>query len=199
MYHFRKKTLKEGRSCRFTLYRNEDPLSFEEFISLIQDSVPFRFFYIDLLQKQIPFGVYRWETPPVSQPGTDRLFEFVVTESHEIDLPADPGPFHSYFKELADSETVAVFENLGGDARLIAPEPDRPQRNYSHIEAFTKTAPLQLQHDLWRKVGEVMEKQLSDRPIWLNTAGGGVAWLHIRLDSSPKYYRHRPYADDVPH
>ncbi len=25
-------------------------------------------------------------------------------------------------------------------------------------------------------------------------AGLGVAWLHIRLDDRPKYYRHAPYA-----
>ena len=30
-------------------------------------------------------------------------------------------------------------------------------------------------------------------PTWVSTAGGGVAWLHVRLDSAPKYYTHRPY------
>ncbi|MGI9175867.1 MAG: DUF6940 family protein [Rhodothermales bacterium] len=24
--------------------------------------------------------------------------------------------------------------------------------------------------------------------MWLSTAGGGVSWLHVRLDSRPKYY-----------
>jgi hypothetical protein len=32
------------------------------------------------------------------------------------------------------------------------------------------------------------------QPIWLSTAGMGVAWLHIRLDERPKYYSHKPYA-----
>ena len=32
-----------------------------------------------------------------------------------------------------------------------------------------------------------------DAPTWVSTAGGGVAWLHVRLDSAPKYYTHRPY------
>ncbi len=30
-------------------------------------------------------------------------------------------------------------------------------------------------------------------PLWLSTAGGGVAWLHVRLDSRPKYYGYSPY------
>ena len=36
------------------------------------------------------------------------------------------------------------------------------------------------------------------RPLWLNTSGAAVAWLHVRLDSSPKYYRHREYAMPSP-
>jgi len=38
-----------------------------------------------------------------------------------------------------------------------------------------------------------MQKQISDRPTWLSTAGLGVYWLHLRLDSRPKYYRYQPY------
>ena len=37
------------------------------------------------------------------------------------------------------------------------------------------------------------EPDVQTLPIWLNTAGGGVAWLHIRLDHRPKYYRYLPY------
>jgi hypothetical protein len=48
---------------------------------------------------------------------------------------------------------------------------------------------------LWRNVGETMQQRITDRPVWLNTAGGGVSWLHVRLDSWPKYYRFRPYTE----
>jgi hypothetical protein len=36
------------------------------------------------------------------------------------------------------------------------------------------------------------------RPLWLSTAGGGVDWVHMRLDDQPKYYRHLPWRDRVP-
>jgi hypothetical protein len=90
---------------------------------------------------------------------------------------------------------VTDFPNLGGDAQLIVPlpDPEHPKANYSHIGVFTENAPLEQQHDLWQMVGRITSEQLSDRPIWLNTAGGGVAWLHVRLDARPKYYLHRPY------
>ena len=34
---------------------------------------------------------------------------------------------------------------------------------------------------------------LSDQPLWVSTCGLGVYWLHVRLDSFPKYYRYAPY------
>ena len=30
-------------------------------------------------------------------------------------------------------------------------------------------------------------------PIWFSTSGSGVAWLHFRLDSRPKYYTYKPF------
>lgn len=38
-----------------------------------------------------------------------------------------------------------------------------------------------------------MSQRLGLKPVWLNTAGGGVPWLHIRLDDQPKYYRYQAY------
>ncbi len=38
-----------------------------------------------------------------------------------------------------------------------------------------------------------MLKRVSRKPVWLNTAGGGVAWLHVRLDDRPKYYGYQNY------
>ncbi|NGP77867.1 hypothetical protein G3570_14560 [Balneolaceae bacterium YR4-1] len=197
MFRFQKTVIQEGESYQFLLSRDEEPLRYKYFISLLQDSESFRSFYINLLKEEIPFKAYQWETPPVTRDNYDRRFEFVVYKSPGIDLPADPGPFRSYFRNLQLGEQVAVFDNLGGDARLVAPVPVRPSNNYSHIGVFTESAPLDQQHVLWKETGRVTEKMLSNRPLWLNTAGGGVAWLHIRLDSIPKYYRHRPYARDA--
>jgi len=45
----------------------------------------------------------------------------------------------------------------------------------------------------WKLVGGAMERRLGPRPVWLSTAGGGVAWLHVRLDDRPKYYGYAQY------
>lgn len=43
-------------------------------------------------------------------------------------------------------------------------------------------------------MGETIQQRVSASLLWLITAGMGVFWLHLRLDSRPKYYSHRPYA-----
>ena len=40
---------------------------------------------------------------------------------------------------------------------------------------------------------QALLQRLGARPVWLSTAGGGVDWLHVRLDDRPKYYRHREW------
>ena len=197
MYRFKKNVLEEGESRKYILFQNEEPLRYENFLSLLQKETAFRSFFIELLSEEIPFDAYQWETPPVTLSTVGRQFEFVIHNSPGIDLPPDPGPFRSYFRDLPEGESIAAFDNLGGDARLIAPAPVRQGLNYSHIGAFIKSAPIEQQQALWQKTGRLTEELLSERPLWLNTAGGGVAWLHIRLDTRPKYYRHRPYAEDM--
>lgn len=85
------------------------------------------------------------------------------------------------------------FPNLGGDALLVVPAPGEPLSAYPHIGTFVRHAPREQRDRLWQRVGEVMTERLGQQPVWLNTAGTGVAWLHVRLDDRPKYYQHEPY------
>lgn len=192
MFQFQKTIIAEGQSFKYILYQQEEQLRYIDFIILLQQDEQFRSFFINTLS-DIPFHAYQWETPPVTSSTVDQSFEFVINNNPGIDLPPDPGPFRQYFNSANSEEEIAVFNNLGNDAKLIAPAPLQQDLNYSHIGVFTGEAPIRQQHRLWQRVGEVTEELISDDPLWLNTAGGGVAWLHIRLDSRPKYYRHRPF------
>lgn len=194
MYQFQQSRFNEGQSCKYILYQQKERLEYADFIKLLQQEEQFRSFFINVLT-DLPFSAFQWETPPVSSSTTGQPFEFVVHNSPDIDLPPDPGPFRQYFNASGTGEDIVVFNNLGNDARLIAPTP--PERNYSHIGRFTSVAPLAQQHNLWQTVGRVTEELISEEYLWLNTAGGGVAWLHVRLDSQPKYYRHQPYISNV--
>jgi hypothetical protein len=44
---------------------------------------------------------------------------------------------------------------------------------------------------------EAEELLQAGRRFWISTSGLGVPWVHVRLDSYPKYYQYRPYAQGV--
>ena len=93
------------------------------------------------------------------------------------------------------SEDVETFSNLGRDAVMVVPCPVGSDSAYGHLASFTRDAPEPQQHELWKAVGKAMQNRLSDKPVWLSTAGMGVSWLHVRLDDRPKYYGFAPYRE----
>lgn len=70
---------------------------------------------------------------------------------------------------------------------------------YAHLADFIKTAPAVQQLQLWKKLAEETIRRLSSlsdgQKLWISTSGLGVSWLHIRLDSVPKYYNYEPYQE----
>lgn len=139
-----------------------------------------------------PWASFRWETPPLLERDLDEPFEFVVIDSPELMASPDPTPFAGHFRR-AGQRPIAQFANLGGDAQLLVPCPLAEEDAYTHLACFVRRAPKPQQRALWHEVGLAMERRAGDIPVWLNTAGSGVAWLHVRLDDQPKYYAHAPY------
>ena len=136
---------------------------------------------------------FYWETPPVNKNIVNRVFEFVEIESHLLEqLTVNKKPFETYFNS-ANEEQVVAFDNLGGDARLVVPCPGKCNREYPHIAVFIRTAPVEQVTAFWKKVGSEVISALSASNMWISTAGTGVAWLHVRLDSYPKYYSYNEY------
>jgi len=166
-------------------------VSYAHAIHQWQNDSGFREFFISTL-KNSPFQAYRWETPPVTITTADQPFEFVLLDSPDIAVDPDPTPFFEHFVNK-EPEDVVEFPSLGGDSILIAPCPDTALSNYGHLAAYLRNSHEPQQHLLWQLVGAVMQRRISSKPVWLNTAGGGVAWLHVRLDDQPKYYQHAAY------
>lgn len=192
MYSSRRHVVRDGQVHRFNLLDGGDALSYAAVLDSWENDESFRSFFLMLL-KEVPFSAYRWETPPVTSHNRDQPFEFAIVRDPKLEVAPDPSPFAAH---LAEAEAdVAVFKNLGGDADLVAPCPQGPETAYGHLASFAREAPASQNHTLWQTVAQVMKRRIGDRPIWLSTAGGGVAWLHVRLDIRPKYYQHRPYAD----
>lgn len=141
-----------------------------------------------------PHDAFAWETVPSSATTSQRSFEDVIVHSPALArVSPDPAPFQARFAAAIDG--ICTFQNLGGDARLIAPAPLVADDCYTHLATFVRRAPREQVHALWREVGRAVAEhwQSSSDVIWVSTAGLGVHWLHVRLDRRPKYYRHAPF------
>lgn len=167
------------------------PIGFADVLHRWQDDAVFREFFISLLANA-PYSAFRWETPPITSSSVDRPFEFALLDSPELETEPDPDAFAEHFR-TSPSDDVVSFPNLNHDAVLVVPRPLGHSSAYGHIAAFVREAPDAQKHLLWRLVGNLMEHRLGSTPVWLSTAGGGVPWLHVRLDQRPKYYGHAPY------
>lgn len=192
MFGYKLDILNRGRVHKYEVINNEEPMSYADALDLWRHDEPFRSFFISLLA-DVPFSAYRWETPPVTLNTINREFEFVLLDSPLLVRPSDKKPFSSYFTAAESDAGIVVFENLGKDALLVVPSPQGDDFAYAHLAAFTRNGPDSQVHALWQMVGQTMQQSISNKPIWLSTEGSGVSWLHIRLDSRPKYYGFSPY------
>ena len=72
--------------------------------------------------------------------------------------------------------------------------------SYAHLASFIMNSPYSQANFLWQKVATVTKEKLmalgGHEKVWISTSGLGVAWLHVRLDTVPKYYNWEPYQMD---
>jgi hypothetical protein len=195
MWSFRTEPLPNNRGMHVAVDLDSQPASFADVVRAWTDDASFRSLFVEQLA-DVPYTAFRWETPPVTESTLTRPFEFVVLDSPGLARRPDPEAFAEHFG-AARKDGVVVFPNLGGDAIMVVPFPLVSASAYGHLAAFVREAPETQQHALWRSVGKAMAQRVGSKPVWLSTAGGGVSWLHVRLDDRPKYYGHGPYRRDA--
>jgi len=182
-----------GRGERVRILREGAALAFGDALDALRGDEGFRAFLLAELAAA-PYPAFFWETPPITREGLARPFEYVTIAAPGLDcVQADPRSFAAQLRAAPKGATVTAFANLSGDARLTAPRPLGPLGCYAHLAAFLRGAPAAQQHDLLALTAAKAAEALSGRPLWISTAGLGVFWLHVRLDSRPKYYSHAPY------
>lgn len=132
--------------------------------------------------RAVPYEAWFWECIRVS----DGPFECVALDAPALARQvADPSAFAEHLVA-----PVNAFRSLGGDAVLIAPS---PTGSYPHLAAFLRSAPADQTDAFLCAIGEAIAGWSGASPPWLSTAGLGVPWLHARLDTRPKYFRHAAY------
>lgn len=142
-----------------------------------------------------PFAACFWETTPVRPRAAATPVRFVVLDAPTlVRMPEDPRPFADHLRAGAGRPEARAFDSLGRDARLVAPTHGGGYP-HAHLAAFLRAAPPEHAAAWWSALGREVEVWLTTRaePLWVSTSGLGVAWLHGRLDTRPKYYQHAPY------
>jgi hypothetical protein len=179
----------EDRVRTFRVLRGGAPLSWSAVPRALSEAADVRAVLTRTLQNS-PHEAFFWECRPWR--GGDPTFEFVLVPTARFSpMTASPRAFAARF----DDALVASFDSLGGDARLLAPRPLGRPDDALHLARFVRRAPPAQVEALWIAVGdELAAWRRADRgPLWLSTSGLGVPWLHVRIDSRPKYYTHAVY------
>ena len=180
------------RGIRSVLIADDEAMPFRAFFRLLRGNPSFADWFSAQLAA-FPSAAFYWELPPLTKATIDAAAEFVLIDAPGLaGISPEPQPFSGYFARATDE--IVVFPNLGGDALLVVPTPAAPDDVYPHLATFLRGAPAGQVRALWRRSAETLIGGLGNTPLWLSTAGGGVAWLHVRIDRVPKYYSHRPYA-----
>jgi len=178
---------------RVRVSQRDQPLPYSAAIELWRTDDDFRGWFNRLLAA-VPFPAYFWECPPITNACAGRDFEFVLVDSPGLDcVEPDPAAFAGEFDRAPAATTIMTLPNLGSDALLIIPRPLTAWSAYGHLAAFARHAPPEQVQALWQAVAAALAGRIGERPVWLSTAGLGVSWLHLRLDSRPKYYRYAPF------
>ncbi len=190
MWNTKETILRSNQISRFELFKNNQLLSRRNVIENWINDNDFRRYYNSIL-KTSNFESFFWENPPINQIELDKSYEFVLVKSTRLNqIKADLEPFREYFNT---NQSIVTFPNIRGDATLIVPTPQSHLTTYAHLAEFVRNAPEDQIDDFWKQVGVSYKNHIGLQQKWLSTSGLGVYWLHVRIDSSPKYYQFTTY------
>ncbi|MEL6812817.1 MAG: hypothetical protein AAFP76_15925 [Bacteroidota bacterium] len=191
-FHVNQMVMDGGKVVKFSLHdHSQNRLSWREVLNLWTQDETFVQCYNDLLS-HAPFESFYWEHPPITTEELVRPYEFVLVRGGGILDGIQPN-WSRFAGHFEGSEKVVSFYNLGKDAKLVVPIPESNQTDFAHLAKFVRSAPKDQLHAFWKMVGEQTLEEVHLGKKWLSTAGLGVNWLHIRIDSRPKYYKYTPY------
>lgn len=178
-----------SNAFKYHIFEAEEIMSFQKIFSLWRDEDAFRTFYNEMLSAST-FQAFYWEHPSMKISQLSQAYELILIDGPALQRSRPQAEtFAQYFVE---DQTVLSFDNLRGDAKLVVPC-QLEGYSYPHLAQFVRSAPKNQIAELWKLTGQTALNLIEERKFWLSTAGLGVAWLHLRFDSRPKYYKWSDY------
>ena len=188
---FTAKATKIPYGMRFKFKSNDESLLYSEVLELMCNSKDFN----TLLRKTIlsaDFDAVLLELPPISGDSNPE-FQFVVLNAPDLSsVSENKSTFESHFQP---DYSVVSFQSGEGGSMLVSPCPINSSTKHQHLAAFLRTASDIQIHDLFVCIGSEVDRWLCtfEEPVWVSTESRGVPWLHVRLDSYPRYYNYRDF------
>lgn len=214
LYHFKSQNLSNVEGYKYKFYYQDRIATYKEFIYLLNSINIDIINQLNTILTKHSIAIF-WECVPITKYEFDKKgFEFVVLPAYELNKRiVDIQPFNEYFTNNYKQEsTIIAIDNIDKSSRLVIPCPNskiieqintkelnmNDLQHMTHLNIFLKYSQENIKYDLWKKVSEEMLIRINNqsddyKKIWLSTSGLGVSWLHIRLDSYPKYYNYQEY------
>ncbi|KAI2498359.1 hypothetical protein MHU86_16112 [Fragilaria crotonensis] len=205
---------------RYAAFCGDEPLSIQSWTMALA-SDPANSHGIMNIIRDSPFEAVFFETKGCDSANWQtKQFEFVLVDAPHLRSFAESSPDPQAFAEHMSAsccETLqgCAFPNMGGDAQLIVPCAAVSQHRamlknnnieeqphlvaYSHLAAFCRQAPIHQVSRVWQLAAKEYQHRVNgtSKTVWLSTSGTGIAWLHFRLDSRPKYYQYKPFQSET--
>lgn len=198
---------------QFTIESGRESLNYRSFLQALADGdIALINVMSTVMRHHSPakrFSAVFWECHPVTANSLETTpIEFVLLDAPALATRAnDISAFQEQFQRIEHSSIHGVisFANLGKDAVLVVPAPSedagaRPGYPHymTHMASFHDGASESHDYNLWKTIGSTFLDVLRQEPdknkkFWLSTSGLGVSWLHIRIDTKPKYYNYVEY------
>lgn len=183
----------DANTSRFRPRREGRPVGREALFAALRSDAACRLALSRTLAEH-RFEGFFFETPPIGESLAGLESEFVLVSSAAVaGLRADPQPFAAPL--AASPGPVICTPNLSGDAWLVVPRPQGPPAAYAHLARFVREGPPAQVDATWAALGDAVLRWRASRAerLWVSTSGLGVSWLHLRLDTRPKYYSFGAY------
>lgn len=135
-------------------------------------------------------GPFIWQTSVLDSKEQNPYREKIMIKNF-VHAAEDRSPFNLQINKKTNSEELYAigFWNLSKDAYLVIPKP-RSGKNFQSLFHFCKNASKLQLRKFWKRVVIEIRNMLKQYPtLYVNVQGSAVAYLHVRLDTKPKYYK----------
>lgn len=131
-------------------------------------------------------GRFQWNTSELKENGNS-VFQQTFRTNDNLPSKQTKKDFQEKF-DNSKNPFVTSFPNLSKDTMLVVPMPMKG-KNYATLKDFIDEADETQQKEFYKHLSRVARKCMTKwGSAWISVHGLGVAYAHVRVSSSPKYY-----------